>query len=237
MSSVGNVGSHLAAMLAGPGSASGRGNRPDATGLVDKMFARIDGNGDGGIDKSELTSAMGRFSKGGAGDANSGIDKMFASFDADGSGTISKQEVRDGIASLQKQLEAQFQQMRTSGADGPGALGGMPPAAGAGQDPFSMLDADQNGSLSKAEFGAISQSADGRSLLDALLSKMNNDGTAGGAEPDQWRKAIDTGTAASTATNGPQSFDPVDGLMAMVARQYATSAPLAAEGPSLQATA
>ena len=237
MSSIGSVGGMMSAMLTGPGSAAGRAGRPDLSAMADKMFSRIDGNGDGGIDKAELTSALGRFSpKDGSSDATSVADKMFSAFDADGSGSISQQETRNGLEKLKQQLESQFQQMRA------GEAGGMPPpppTSDGGNDPFSSLDADGSGSLSTTEFGAIAQSSSQSAMLEKLFSKIDKDGDGSvtQAESDQWRKALDQARPSEGGGRSAPFFDPVDGLMAMVAQQYASSAQAATTASSLQATA
>lgn len=237
MSSIGSVGSQMSAMLTGPGSAAGRASRPDLSAMAEKMFSRIDGNGDGGIDKSELVSALGRFSpKDGGSDATSAPDRMFAAFDADGSGSISQQETRDGLAKLREQLESQFQQMRA------GEMGGMPPPPSmprGDRDPFGGLDADDDGRLSTSGFGAIAQTGHQGAMLEKLFSKIDEDadGSITRAESDQWRRALDKAGPSEGGRQGTPSFDPVDGLMAMVARQYAGSAQATINASTLQATA
>lgn len=230
MSSIGSVGGMMSAMLSGPGSAAGRAGRPDIAAMADKMFSRIDGNGDGGIDKAELTSALGRFTpKDGSNDATSIADKMFAAFDADGS--ISQQETRTGLEKLKQQLESQFQQMRASDA-------GPPPATGS-NDPFGRLDTDKSGVLSATEFGAVAQTTSQSAMLEKLFSKIDkdSDGSITRAESDQWRKALDKARPPEAGGLHTPSFDPVDGMMAMVAQQYASNAQAATAAASVQATA
>jgi Ca2+-binding EF-hand superfamily protein len=234
MSSIGSVGGMMSAMLTGPGSPAGRAGRPDPSAMADKMFSRIDGNGDGGIDKGELTSALGRFSpKDGSSDATATADKMFAAFDADGSGSISQQETRTGLENLKQQLESQFQQMRAGDAGPP------PPTTGGGNDPFGRMDTDGSGGLSTTEFGAVAQTTSQSAMLEKLFSKIDKDGDGSvtRAESDQWRKALDKVRPSEGGGQSAPSFDPVDGLMAMVAQQYASSAQAATTASSLQATA
>lgn len=234
MSSIGSVGGRMSAMLSGPGSVAGRAGRPDLSAMADRMFSRVDANRDGGIDKAELTSALGRFApKDGSGDTQSVVDKMFAAFDADGSGSISQQETRTGLEKLKQQLESQFQQMRASDAGPP------PMATGGGNDPFGRMDTDGSGGLSTTEFGAVAQTTSQSAMLDKLFSKIDKDGdgTVTRAESDRWRKALDKAGPSEAGGQRPPSFDPVDGLMAMVARQYASSAQAATATSSLQATA
>ncbi len=233
MSSIGSVGGMLSAMLSGAGSAAGRAGRPDLSAMADRMFSRIDGNRDGGIDKAELTSALGRFApKDGSGDTRSIVDKMFATFDADGSGSLSQQETRTGLEKLKQQLESQFQQLRASDA-------GPPPPKTSGNDPFGRMDADGSGGLSTTEFGAAAQTTTQSAMLEKLFSKIDKDGDGSitRAESDQWRKALDKARPSEAGGPRPPSFDPVDGLMAKVAQLYASSAQAATAASSLQDTA
>ena len=76
------------------------------TEMRQKMFAKVDGNSDGGIDKAEMKSFGARM-----GLDESQIDDQFAKFDTDGSGAIDA-----------KEHEAVFEQIteKLRGAFGPG---------------------------------------------------------------------------------------------------------------------
>lgn len=75
----------------------------DPSKMQEKMFAKVDGNGDGGIDKTELGQFTAKLeSMGMRAPEGKGVDEAFGKFDADGSGAISKDELKAGMESLQK---------------------------------------------------------------------------------------------------------------------------------------
>src|SRR5690349_21279031 len=100
VSSISGSAAFSSAMLS---SSQCRGPR-DAQALQEKLFTKLDANGDGGIDKTELSEFMSfAASQSGSTQASDGAT-LFSSIDSDGDGTISQTELSDGAQSLFDQL-------------------------------------------------------------------------------------------------------------------------------------
>ena len=85
------------------------GGIPDASAIAEmrqKMFAKIDGNNDGGIDKSELKSFGSKI-----GLDDSQIDQAFGDFDTDGSGAIDAKEHEAIFDKIGEQLKSSLGQL------------------------------------------------------------------------------------------------------------------------------
>ncbi len=142
----------------------GGGGAPDPTKMQEKLFAKADTNGDGTIDKTELTTLMESTGT----DQSVSADDLFSQMDSDGDGQISQQEATDTASQLLEDLRSQFMQ---AGMGSMGAMGGMPPPPppmGGGknvmggmdeEEMFTSIDTDQDGSISKTELSAFFESA------------------------------------------------------------------------------
>ncbi|MBI3506596.1 MAG: EF-hand domain-containing protein [Proteobacteria bacterium] len=93
----------------------------------EKLFQKLDSNGDGSVDKSEFEAGM--QAKGM--DATK-ADSIFAKLDTDTDGSVSKTEFAKGAHHHKK-------------------------AAGSADDLFAKIDTDGDGSVSKSEFEAFGQ--------------------------------------------------------------------------------
>jgi Ca2+-binding EF-hand superfamily protein len=197
--------------------------------MKDRMFAKVDGNGDGAVDKTELQTMLDKIAKktgGTAADAGDMLGKM----DSDGNGTLSKDELEAGMKSLMPPPSStlDFAQQR----------------GGAGLDLFSKLDADGSGGLGVSELsplldkmaagraGSGTASGDVSSAADAaVFKKLDTDGD-GAISKDEFSAAMqkvggggghhhgpppaaaaDAGSQASTGSTGSSSTaatDPLD---------------------------
>jgi hypothetical protein len=99
-------------------SGIGSSSNIDIAQMAASFFNKADVNGDGGIDKSELTTMMANGPDGGKGTFD--VDNVFAVGDANGDGTIDQTE-------NENQLKKIGEEMQTRSAQG----GGKPPASGA----------------------------------------------------------------------------------------------------------
>lgn len=159
-------------------SMGGSRGGPDLSKLQEKLFAKADANGDGSIDKSELSSLLkSNASSDGSGSSSSDIDTLFSALDSDGSGSVSKDETSAAISKVLEQLQSQLS----------GAMGGGRPhgPGGPGGDPakmFSDADSDGDGSISKSELTSLlqskssDQSRDVSSKVDQILKQDDSDG-------------------------------------------------------------
>jgi hypothetical protein len=98
-----------AAFSAALSSSQCRGTR-DPQAFQEKLFSKLDVNGDGGIDQSELTQFV-DFASSSTGTTSSsdtaGAD-LFKAMDTDGDGTLSKTELADGTKKLFEELRTQL---------------------------------------------------------------------------------------------------------------------------------
>jgi Ca2+-binding EF-hand superfamily protein len=97
----------------------------------EEMFAKMDTNGDGSIDKTEF-AAFAPPQQAGASQQMPSVDEMFAQIDSDGDGSITKSEME----ALEKSHP-------------------RPPKGPDSGELFSKIDGDSNGSITKAEFEAF----------------------------------------------------------------------------------
>jgi Ca2+-binding EF-hand superfamily protein len=124
----------------------------DKTALQEKLFSKLDVNGDGGVDESELNDFLSyAASATGSTSATSSAD-LFKNIDSDGDGSISKTEMADGAKSLFDELRTQL--MSKSGEAGPPP---PPPAEDSDeqQQLFAQIDADGSGSIDQTELGTF----------------------------------------------------------------------------------
>jgi hypothetical protein len=109
--------------------------------MRDKMFARVDTDGSGGVDKAELQGVLDRIAQKSGASAGS-ADELLSKMDSNGDGTLGKDELDEGMKSLMPKPSStmDFAQQRTE--------------SGGGSDMFEKLDTDGDGSLSQDEFDA-----------------------------------------------------------------------------------
>lgn len=103
--------------------------------LRDKMFAKIDADGDGSLTKTELEAAAPKDGKG------PDASRMIEDFDADGDGALSKTEMDAGFKKIDDKMRSTFLQLQEE-------------ASGESEDLFAALDSDEDGSISKTELEA-----------------------------------------------------------------------------------
>jgi Ca2+-binding EF-hand superfamily protein len=140
-------------------SLMGQLNMTSARPKPEEMFAKIDSNGDGSIDKTEMQSFSEQISNQ-DGDTID-ISKMFTDMDTDGDGSISKDEF----------LAAKPPEMK--GGQGPG----QPPDP---EEMFGNMDANGDGTISKDEMKAFMEKMPARGGktpdLDKMFSENDTDG-------------------------------------------------------------
>ena len=114
------------------------------TKMAAQFFKKADGNGDGGIDKAELKTALSQGPADKSGDMD--IDKIFSEVDADKNGKISQTE-----------NEATMKKMDGQGGPPPGGMGGGMQKSGAvggsssSSGTYDAKDTNKDGKVSAQE--------------------------------------------------------------------------------------
>ncbi len=164
-------------------------------GSQDDLFAKIDTNGDGSIDKAESQVLSDKIK------AETGKDTsdMFGKLDKDGDGKLTKTEFDAGKPQGGVQGAG-----GPKGPGGPGGPGGPPPAGGPGgagnseetSTTYDPLDTNQDGTVSEMErlVGAIKDA-----ISASKSSSADNDNDSSGATASTTSASTDT---TSNSANG-----------------------------------
>lgn len=191
------------------------GQRPDPAAMRQKLFEKIDSDGDGGLSETELTAFTEQADKARRSQGSQGVQApSFSDMDSDGDSALSQDEFSSGMQKLEAQLQSQFNTMRQSGGmgGGMGGMGGMggpppgpPPGGGAGgpqgasgtggQDRiaelFKSLDSDEDGSVSEDEFSVLAQALSGGKSADGSSSSSTSSTSGSGSKGPSFSK-LDT---------------------------------------------
>jgi Ca2+-binding EF-hand superfamily protein len=151
--------------------------------LQEKLFSKLDVNGDGGIDQSELGDFLDYVSSATGSTTQTDTSQLFKTLDADGDGAISKQDLTDGAQKLFEELRTQLASTQTEKAD----KSHKPDS----KELFANIDANGDGSIDQSE-------------LSTFLSQKPGHGHGGGgllgrldALLDQYRSTAATATDTS----------------------------------------
>ena len=128
-----------------------------ATSRAERMFAKVDADGSGGVDKTELQGMLDHIAEKGGASLGSADDVM-TKLDADGNGSVSSSELDAGMKSLMPPPSSTMEfAQRSGGSGGGGGSGGPPPPAGDASSSDSTtdpLDTNGDGTVSAAERAA-----------------------------------------------------------------------------------
>lgn len=163
----------------------------DSSQLASHLFAKIDSNSQGYIDKTELQQAFSDIS--GTSDSTSS-DELFSKLDSDGNGQITESEFSSGLDTLTQALFGQLQQAQ---------FGAMPPPPddeGLTQEQLSSIAGN-----SSVESGA-------QDKLSALLQNFdtadtNQDGKVSAQEAMAFDQSQNSGSEAIADTDGSAMAD------------------------------
>jgi Ca2+-binding EF-hand superfamily protein len=142
-----------------------------------KMFAKVDADNSGGVDKTELQSLIDDVAKKTGVTNSSSTDALFSKMDANSDGSLSTDELGKGMKDIMPPPSTMdFAQSRsdTHGSSGQ-------------DDLFAKVDTDGNGSVSKDE-------------LQSLMDKMATDSTASTSSSDLFAKLDANGDGSLSAT-------------------------------------
>lgn len=175
MSSISSVGG---ASSAWPDPGAGR-----AAAMKQRMFAKVDSDGSGSVDKTEMQTLLGRIGEK-TGQSLGNADELLTKMDSNGDGGLSSDELDAGMKSLlpPPSSTVDFAQQRSQDS------------AAAAEELFATIDTDGDGSISKAE------------LSTAVAAKEDGPRPAKGAPPPGGAPAA----ASSASGTGSTTIDPLD---------------------------
>jgi len=195
-----------------------------------KMFAKVDADGSGSVDKTELQGMLDHFAEK-SGNSLGSADELMTKMDADGNGSLSQSELEAGMKSLMP--------APASTVDFAQQSQGMPPppppsdAAGScsSSSATDPLDTNGDGTVSPEERAA-------GALNDAIATLFaaadtNGDKTISQSEADTLKEKMDTVVQglqdSSSASTSPSSTSDTSGFslsafVDLVLKQYAQGA-------------
>lgn len=171
-----------------------------------RMFAKVDSDGSGGVDATELASMLEH--TGQSGDSAELLKKM----DSDGDGSLDSDELSQGMRDLMPPPAStlEFAQARGAAND-----------EGGSDDAFAALDADGDGQLSRTEFEA-----------GKPQRPQGTSGAPGGpGGPPPAASSGSSGTASASATYDPLDVNQ-DGTVSQIERLAGQLKELAQGGSS-----
>jgi len=206
------------------GMSAMRGNRPPGGMDPAKLFSKVDADGSGGVDKTELQNLLDDVAQKTGVSNSTSTDELFSKIDSNGDGSLSQDELSEGMKSIMPPPPStmDFAQSRNDSRTG-----------GSGDDLFGKVDSDGSGTVSQEELQALldkmasdhgtdSASAPSGSEMFAKLD-TDGDGALSQAEFEAGRpqgghgpQGADgmppppPGGAMATKTTGNSSYDPLD---------------------------
>lgn len=147
--------------------------------MQQKMFARADGDGSGGLDATEFESMVKSSPMGGKGQGGMSVDDAFKKIDGDGDGKLTQTEMEDAHQQMMQRFQSTMQIF---------GQGGERASAGGSQDSMqTLLDAigndgrDEQGGARRAMSATDDLVAQLRSLIDRVGSTYGSVGAAQGS--------------------------------------------------------
>ena len=200
MSSISSVSSSILSSLF-----SSRNTRTgSSSSAVETLFSQLDTTGKGYLEKSDLSTAFSQISSSSTSSSNSAsVDDVFAKLDSDSDGKVTEDELSSGLDALASELDAQFNQMRMSGA--------MPPPPPPPSDSDTGFTQDELESQLSEIDSSDSQRSD---LLNKIVANFdtadtNSDGKVSFAEAQAYDQSTSStaSSASSTSTTASSSTD------------------------------
>lgn len=163
------------------------GQRPDPAAMQQRLFEKIDGDGDGSVTAAEFSS----FSQNAPALPEGVTAPSFSDFDADSDGALSLSEFAEGSKALEAQLHSQFDSLRAAGGMPPPPPGGEGEQLGLSKSELSSLASalvDSNSTVSgkltalAENFEAADSNQDGKvSIQELLVYQAEQDGATDAA--------------------------------------------------------
>lgn len=167
--------------------------RPDPSEMVSNLFSKLDTKNQGYLEESDLEAALSEI----ADDSSSvSVSDLFSQLDADGDGKVTESEMSSSLQQLADQLDAGFNNMRTSVMGG-----GMPP-------PPPPLNGEDEGFTEEELTAQLEEVGSTDSARSSLLSSIvanfdeadtNDDGKVSMQEAMAYEQSSATSTTTAVA--------------------------------------
>ena len=161
---------------------------------VENLFSQLDTTGKGYLEKSDLSTAFSQISSSSTSSTSSAsVDDVFAKLDSDSDGKVTEDELSSGLDALASELDAQFNQMRMSGA--------MPPPPPPSDSDTGFTQDELESQLSEID-SSDSQRSD---LLNKIVANFdtadtNSDGKVSFAEAQAYDQSTSSTSSSTSAT-------------------------------------
>lgn len=124
-----------------------------------RMFAKVDTDSSGGVDKTELQGLLDDVGKKTGVNNSSSTDELFSKMDSDSDGSLSTDELSQGMKDIMPQPPSTMDFAQARSADG-------------ADDLFGKVDTDDDGSVSQEEMKSLMD------LMDQMAAGNGTDGSA-----------------------------------------------------------
>lgn len=174
--------------------------RPSSAQMVSDLFSKLDTKNQGYLEESDLEAA---FSSIATDDSSLSVSELFSQLDSDGDGKVTESEMSSSLEQLSAQLDAGFNNMRTTGMEA-----GMPPP------PMSQSE-DEGFSLEEltAQLEEIDSTDSARyNLVSSIVSNFDEadadgDGKVSMQEAMTYAQSTQSTTAADSSTTTVSAVD------------------------------
>jgi Ca2+-binding EF-hand superfamily protein len=203
MSTIGSVGS---ASSAWSGMSTSR-----AGAMKEKMFAKVDADGSGGVDATELQTMLDKVASK-SGSSTVSASDLLSQADSDGDGSLSKDELDTGMKSLMPQPSSTMQFAQQRGMDGGPPPGPPPEGSPSGVEGSSSTsgtsstESTETDPLDTNGDGVVSASEQLAGDLQALVEAMDGDGDGNIAktEVETFLSQLQSGDSDSSSGSSTQ---------------------------------
>lgn len=176
--------------------------RPSSAQMVSDLFSKLDTKNQGYLEESDLEAA---FSSIATDDSSLSVSELFSQLDSDGDGKVTESEMSSSLEQLSAQLDAGFNNMRTTGMEA-----GMPPPP----PPMSQSE-DEGFSLEEltAQLEEIDSTDSARyNLVSSIVSNFDEadadgDGKVSMQEAMTYAQSTQSTTAADSSTTTVSAVD------------------------------
>lgn len=190
-----------------------RSNRPPGGMSPDKMFAKVDTDGSGGVDKTELQGLLDKVAQKTGVANSSSSDQLFSKMDSNGDGSLSKDELGKGMKDIMPPPSTvDFAQSRSDSTDS---------STSGKDDLFAKVDTNGDGSVSQAEMKSLMD------IMDKMASGSGSDSTSSASATS------DTSSSGTSSTSSSDMFSKLDtnGDRSLSKAEFEAGRPQGGNGP------